>query len=343
MDGNRWWSRPIAVRAWIATGAVVALTGGYAGGSWVLARAKPPAVAAAEASEAKPTPKPDTNAPIVVHGTGDVLLDPRELWILNNSPSAPWTGVRDLFRSDDLTVVNLECAGSELGEPEEKEFTFRCPRGFTAMRTSGVDVANLGNNHAGDYGKDALLDARARLTRSGVVPVGAGRNAAEANEAVILERNGRRVAVLGFGGVVPTPSWFATSDRPGVADGYDTASMVAAVRAAEARADLVVVTIHWGDELKTQPNADDIARAHALIDAGADAIFGHHAHVLQPLVWYEQRPIFFGLGTFVWPRGGPTAVAEVTFSPDGKIGACLLPGTISGGRPMLGADRCPKT
>ena len=329
--------RPGVYRAATALACVIALVGGYAGASLLLTRSTSPSVEASEPSgaPATPAPQPEESGPIVVHGTGDVLLDPRELWILSSSFNAPWTGVRDLFGADDLTVVNLECAGSDLGRPEKKEFTFRCPNGFAAMHSSGVDVANLGNNHAGDYGKEALLDARARLQGAGVAPVGAGKDAAEANAPVIVERKGKRIAILGFGGVVPTPSWIATADTPGVADGYDTASMVEAVRSAAQHADFVVVTIHWGAELKTQPNADDVARAHALIDAGADAIFGHHAHVLQPLDWYKDRPIFYSLGNFVWPKGGPTAVGEVIFSPDGKVSACLLLGTITGAHPVL--------
>ena len=274
----------------------------------------------------------------MIHGTGDVLLDPTQLGALADGYDAPWTGVRDLFRSDALSVVNLECSPGGGGAPEEKEFVFRCADGFEEMSDNGVDVANLGNNHAGDHGKQPLLDGRAALLRAGVVPVGAGTNEAHANEAALFERNGKTIAVLGFGGVVPSPTWIAKANSPGVADGYDTASMARAVRAAAAIADIVVVSIHWGAELDTLPRGDDVDRARAMIDAGADAIFGHHAHVLQPLEFYAGRPIFFGLGNFVWPRGGPTAVAEVVFDPDGDIEACLLPGTISGGRPAVSVE-----
>jgi hypothetical protein len=313
----------------MAVGAVVALLGGFFGASWYLGRTPPPAVEAAEAtpSENSAGTSAPRSGPIVVHGTGDVLLDA--------SRPDPWSDVRDLFRSDDLSVVNLECSPGLGGEAEDKEFTFRCPRGFDVMRSNGVDVANLGNNHARDFGKQALLSGRASLAEAGVRPVGAGRNAAEANAPAVFELRGKTVAVLGFGGVVPSPRWIASASSPGVADGYDVASMAQAVRAADAEADIVIVTLHWGDELETQPNADDVARAHAMIDAGADAIFGHHSHVLQPLDFYEERPIFYSLGNFVWPRGGPTAVAEVVFRPDGSIDACLLPAYISGGRPTL--------
>jgi hypothetical protein len=325
------WVRRPAFHVLVGLVLALALAGSYAGTTWYLARGGEDPVSA----EPAPSPTPEAPRSIVIHGTGDVLLDPGQLALVQRSYDAPWDGVRDLFTGDDLTIINLECAPSELGEPEDKQFTFRCPFGMDEMTDAGVDVANLGNNHSGDFGPQALLDGRERLISAGLVPVGAGRNAAEANEPALFEIGGTTVAVLGFSGVVPRNDWIAKPHHPGVADGYSIDSMTRAVRAAVELADLVVVTIHWGVELATEPRDQDVARAHALIDAGADAIFGHHAHVLQPLEWYEGRPIFYGLGNFVWPRPGDTAVGRVVVSPSGEIAACLVPARITGGRPEL--------
>jgi poly-gamma-glutamate capsule biosynthesis protein CapA/YwtB (metallophosphatase superfamily) len=164
---------------------------------------------------------------------------------------------------------------------------------------------------------------------------------------VIVERKGWRIAVLGFGGVVPAADWLAGPGRPGMASGDDVAAMTAAVRAAAAQADLVFVTVHWGVELDTRPRPDDVARAHALIDAGADGIFGHHAHRLQPLGAYGGRPVAWGLGNFVWPTlsdaGSRSAVAEFVVEPDGAVHGCLLPVRITApGHPeLVGARSCP--
>jgi poly-gamma-glutamate capsule biosynthesis protein CapA/YwtB (metallophosphatase superfamily) len=80
-----------------------------------------------------------------------------------------------------------------------------------------------------------------------------------------------------------------------------------------------------------------------MIEAGADVIFGSHAHRLQPMDTYEGKPIFYGLGNFVWPRfsaeGSTTAVAQVVVRPDGSISGRLLPATIvSDGHPVLNAS-----
>lgn len=322
------WSRnPATWRLFVALLCALALVGGYFGTVWFLEQTPPQPVFAAEGTNSPIPTETPTGGPIVINGTGDVLPA---------APYAPkWDGVRELFLSDDLTIVNLECTPSTVGEPEDKEFTFRCPNELEAIASSGVEVVNQGNNHSGDFGREAMMDGRARLLAAGLASVGTGHNTAEANEPAILERRGKRIAVLGFGGVLPSPSWLATDSRAGQADGYDVASMVAAVKAAAARSDLVVVVIHWGEELETKPRGDDVGRAHAMIDAGADVIFGSHAHRLQALEFYKGKPVFYGLGNFVWPKGGPTAVGQVIVPEEGPIRACLLPGYISGGRPKL--------
>lgn len=303
-----------------------------------------PASAGPTASpSAAPSPSPEPpKRRLVIHGTGDVNLDPSYIPNLAaNGYGYAWSGLDGLFQRDDLTIVNLECAASELGTPVPKEFNFRCdPDALPAMRDAGVEVANLGNNHSGDYGTEALLDTRRNLRAVGIAPVGAGKNEAQANRPALFEMKGWKVAVLGFGGVVPAADWLAGPDHPGMADGDDIESMVAAVRRADRAADLVFVTIHWGAELDTMPRAEDVERAHAMIDAGADGIFGHHSHRLNPMDHYKGRPIAWGLGNFVWPTfsaaGSATAVAEVVVTPTGRVRGRLLPAFIeSAGHPVL--------
>ena len=302
--------------------------------------------AAAETPAAQPAPAAQPRARLVVHGTGDVSLDPAYVPALaTRGFDHAWSGLGGLFAADDLTVVNLECPVSDRGTIVPKEFNFRCdPAALPAAKAAGVDVANLANNHSGDYGPVALLDSVEHVRAAGIAPVGIGADVRAASAPAVVERGGWRIAVLGFGGVVPAADWLATDTRPGMASGDDTAAMAAAVRSARAVADLVFVTVHWGVELDTRPRPDDVARAHALIDAGADGIFGHHSHRLQPLESYRGRPIAWGLGNFVWPAraqaAARTAVAEFVVEPDGAVAGCLLPARItSTGRPELTGPR----
>ena len=285
---------------------------------------------------------------VIIHGTGDVNLDPAYIPALaSRGYDWAWSGLQGLFAEDDLTVVNLECSPSGLGSPEAKAFTFRCAdEGLAAMAGAGVEVANLANNHSQDFGKEAMLDGRANLEAKGIFPVGTGATAAQAGEPAIFELNGWKVAVVGFGGVRPHDGWIATADQPGMADGDSVESMVATVEAAHELADWVVVTIHWGVELDVEPRAEDVDRARAIVAAGADVIFGHHTHRLQPFELLSGRPVAWGLGNFVWPNlspaGSRTAVARVVITPQGQIAGCLLPAVIeSPGHPvLLGPAEC---
>lgn len=309
----------------------------------------PPDETPAAATATAPTAAPQARQRLVVHGTGDVNLDPDYIPALRTYGWAhAWSGLDGLFTTDDLTVINLECPVSERGTLVPKQFTFRCdPAALPAARDAGVDVANLANNHSGDFGPVALLDSIGHARAAGIEPVGIGADVEEAGRPAIVEVGGWRVAVLGFGGVVPSGDWLATGSRPGMSDGNDIDSMTSAVRAADEQADLVFVSIHWGAERETEPQAGDVERAEAMIDAGADGIFGHHAHRLQALGEYAGRPIAWGLGNFVWPNlspeGSRTAVARFVVEPDGSVGGCLLPAQIvSPGHPVLtGARECP--
>jgi len=291
-------------------------------------------------SPAEPSPPPKGR--LVIHGTGDVSLDPSYIPNLAaNGYAYAWSGLGGLFMRDDLTVVNLECPASDLGAAVDKEFTFRCdPAALDEMRAAGVEVANQGNNHAYDYGPEALVDSVRRLRAADVAPVGAGPNQRRALRPVTFRLDGRRVAVLGFGMVVDPAFSVAGEETPGIAAGYDTDLMLRSIRRAERRADLVVVTIHWGVELDTEPRPEQVELGHAFVDAGADVVFGHHAHRLQPLEHFRGRPIFWGLGNFVWPNfspeGSTTAVARAVVTPDGDIRGSFLPAFIEApGHPVL--------
>jgi Bacterial capsule synthesis protein PGA_cap len=304
--------------------------------------------AALSPSSPSPSPSPSPSAAprhgsLVIHGAGDTNVDPSYIPNFQRYGYAwAWTGLNGLFKRDDLTVVNLECAVSNLGSAVPKQFNFRGdPAALPAMRKAGVEVANMANNHSYDFGPVALVDTRRNLISNGIAAVGAGKDEAQAVSPARFEIKGWKIAVVGFDKVVdPFPAAIATTTKPGTAAGHDFEAMVAAVRAAKKHADLVIVDIHWGVELDTQPRSDDVALAHRLVNAGAKIIFGGHSHRLQPLEIYRNAAIFYSLGNFVWPMhsvaGSTTAVAEVRISPTGKLRARMLPAFIeASGHPVL--------
>ncbi|MCI0632318.1 MAG: CapA family protein [Actinobacteria bacterium] len=293
---------------------------------------------------ATPTPSPSSEPKhkIVIHGTGDVSLDPTYIPAFRtNGYGWAWSGLDGLFRTDDLTVINHECPSTDIVAPLPKTFVFRCdPEALDEAREAGVEVASLANNHGFDHGPQGLLDSVRNLRRADIVPIGAGASEAEADAPAYVEVGGWRIGLVGVGEVIDPDSQVADGDEIGTAVGHEFSRALRAIREAEDHADLVIVVIHWGVELDTQPREYQVDEAHRMIDAGADVIFGHHAHRLQPMDTYRGRPIFYGLGNFVWPsfsvEGSTTAVARVVVRPSGAITGELLPAYIvSDGHPVL--------
>jgi hypothetical protein len=288
----------------------------------------PPEDTSTAEDEEEPGPLRDR---LVVHHVGDVNLDPDYLPTLRTlGYEAVWGGIRDTFAEADLVLANLECAPTRGGTGQPKQFVFRCELdALPAMRDAGVDVVSLANNHSGDYGVPAMVEGVDNVEAAGIVAVGVGADEAEAYTPRVVEIAGWRIAILGFGGVVPEPSWTARGALPGQATGYDPARMAEAVALAREDADLVIATVHWGAEGALEPRPEDVVKAEAMIGAGADVVFGHHAHRLQPLEEVDGAPVFWNLGNFVWPRlsqaGATTAVAEWIVDPDGTVTSCLLP------------------
>lgn len=284
------------------------------------------------------TPSPSgARGTLVLQGGGDVSLDPAFLPILRSKGYAwAWSGLGGIFGRDDLSVVNLECPATTVSDPVGSP-AFRCsPEALASMRAAGIDVANQANEHVDDQGSAGLLDSIRRLRAAGIAAVGAGSNAASAIAPAILERDGWRIAVVGIGQVTSLP---ATSSSAGTA-GQDFASALAGIRAAAEVADIVVVTIHWGVEGDTQPRSTQLEQAKQMIAAGADVIFGHHAHRLQPLRFVDGKPVFFSLGNLVWAAfsdgSTTTGIGRVTVSPDGTIDAEVVPARIaSSAHPVL--------
>lgn len=279
---------------------------------------------------------------IVIHGTGDVSLDPSYIPALRtNGYGWAWSGLEGLFRADDLTVINHECPSTDIVDPIPKTFSFRCdPEALDEARKAGVDVASLANNHGFDQGPDALLDSIRNLEKADIVPLGAGASEEEADAPRYVEVKGWRIGLVGVGEVVDPDYQVAEGNEIGTAVGHDFPRALRAIREAEANADLVIVVIHWGVELDTQPRSYQVVEAERMVAAGADVIFGHHSHRLQPMDVIDGKPVFYGLGNFVWPsfsvEGSTTAVAEVTVRPDGTIRGRLLPAYIvSDGHPVL--------
>lgn len=248
---------------------------------------------------------------------------------LGDNPAWDW------LRDADLAFANLEVPLSRRGHPADKPIAFRSDPGLAAqLARIGLDVVSFANNHALDYGIDALQDTLAAVEEAGVAVVGAGADLTAALRPRVLRAGGERVAFLAFASTLPVGS-AATPGRPGIAPvrvqasvlpdapvfeeqpgtspyvstaalEADVAQACEAVAAARSEAGVAVVSVHWGVPpgwaAPFQGILADYQRplGHALVDAGADLILGHHPHTLHGIEVYRGRFICYSLGNFVF-------------------------------------------
>jgi poly-gamma-glutamate capsule biosynthesis protein CapA/YwtB (metallophosphatase superfamily) len=249
-----------------------------------------------------------------IAATGDVLMHGavKDAAADHRSPTNDegfgwlYAPIADLLASSDLTFANLESPIAPRSGQGSRPFVFNAPpAAVRALRSAGVDVVSVANNHVYDQGRAGFVETLAEVDRAGLVPIGAGEAPAEAGPRVV-EVNGLRVALLGWAHFFNQDGHDCPPSEPRCtrAAKLDRDRAVELVREAAQRHDAVVVSVHWGDEYASQPRAEDVALARRLCDAGALAVVGHHPHVLQPIELH-QRPdgssavIAYSLGNFI--------------------------------------------
>jgi len=253
-----------------------------------------------------------TPEPVVsVVFAGDIMLEggPDRAIRRGHDPIA---GVAHLFKGADIRLGNLECVVATVGSVEpEKPNVFRVhPRGLKYVKRH-FDAVGLANNHSGDYGPQAFAQMLGLLKQSGLGYYGGGQDLKEAHKPLILERQGLRIAILGYDEFQPR-NFEADHDRPGVAWSEDEQVVRDITDARRVwKADVVIPVMHWGWE-EPRANARQRALARLMIDAGADAVIGGHPHQLQDTEQYKDKPIFYSLGNFVF-EGFPDKVNNVAW------------------------------
>jgi poly-gamma-glutamate capsule biosynthesis protein CapA/YwtB (metallophosphatase superfamily) len=195
----------------------------------------------------------------------------------------------EIIREADLFMLNLECCISARGEPVPgRVFHFRAPPwAAEVLARLGVHCVTLANNHALDFGPDALLDTLAHLDAAGIRVVGAGTDSERARSPVVLDTGGFRLGVVAFSD--HPAEYAADATRPGIAYA-DLRRRLPEWLTEFPDADAVLVTPHWGPNMTSEPRDYVRHAAQALVDAGATIVAGHSAHVFHgvaPRVAYD--------------------------------------------------------
>jgi poly-gamma-glutamate synthesis protein (capsule biosynthesis protein) len=300
------------------------------------------------------------NRAVTIAAIGDFMLERRPA-------AADVRAVHDFLAGADLTIANVDTVLSDRGTPVPKWANLRGPRAAAQdLRAMGIDLIAMANNHAMDFRAEGMLDTCRAYEEAGLRYAGAGKNLQAAAAPVIVPVNGRKVAILSLSCTLPMespagPDWpgiapvrvhqaFAVDEslmleQPGTVpavtcslDETDLARAGRDVAAARAQADVVVPVIHWGVPSPWRAPAHPIVQeyqrvlGHALIDAGADAVLGNHAHELHGIAFYRDKPIAYCLGNFwidsidryPW-MGRESLVLRLTFRDGGSPEVEVVP------------------
>ena len=240
--------------------------------------------------------------------------------VLDEPDAGHWlSGIAPRLRAADLSIAHLEVAHTDCLHEMAGDIPApgAPPANLADLAAAGVGMVSLAGNHIADSGPQGIADTLAGLDTNDVLHAGAGMDIAEARAPAIASVKGRRVALLSYNCVGPEESWAGTDKAGcsflplGTVDGSpvnpraDLESVLPNaleileedIAAARARADLVLVALHKGivhTPARLAPYERDIS--HAAIDRGADAVIGHHAHIVRGIEFHRGKPVFHGLG-----------------------------------------------
>lgn len=233
------------------------------------------------------------------------------------------------MKNSDVMVVNSEFTVSNRGTPMNgKLYTFRAkPERLSIYNEMGVDLVTLANNHVYDFGKDAFLDTLDLFDEMNMPRIGAGRNLEEASKPYYFIVNGYKYAFLNSTRAekyILTPG--AEENKEGVFRSYDPSRMIEKIKEVKENADFVITIVHYGKEGSHELEKEQIESSKLFIDAGSDAVVGHHAHTLQGFEFYKDKIIAYNLGNFIFNANDiDTVIFQIRINTDGNFEYYVLP------------------
>lgn len=259
------------------------------------------------------TEAPRAPVQITVSLTGDCTLGTDENFGWDTSLNAYYLtqgadyflqNVREIFRQDDLTIVNLEGTLTTSVTREDKLFAFRGdPEFINILSGSYVEAATVANNHSHDYGEQSFTDTLEAARGAGITTFGY-------DETAVMDVKGIKVGLVGI---------YELDDH--MAREQQLLDNIAKVKSEGAQ--IIITVFHWGNELETVPDDTQKSLAHIAIDNGADLVAGHHPHVLQGIEKYKGKYIAYSLGNFCFggntnPTDMDTIIFQQTFTVNGS-------------------------
>ncbi len=226
----------------------------------------------------------------------------------DRTPESFWGDALPVLRTADLVIGGLECAVTTHPHPWNrypKMFHFKAPpRAAEVLKAGNIGLVALANNHVLDFEEQGLLDTLEHLDDAGIAHAGAGRNREEARRPVVVDVRGFKVGMLSL--TDNEPAWEAGIQRPGthyldieptppafrrVAEGVEQARSMGA--------QFVVLSVHWGPNMRLRPPTPFREFARGCLARGVDLIHGHSAHIFQGVEVHQGKPILYDTGDFL--------------------------------------------
>lgn len=251
---------------------------------------------------------------ITLFFVGDIMLNRGVEWSINKYGKGDWKfpflEIAKDSEKADILFGNLESPISDKGRKVGSIYSFRAnPKSIEGLNYAGFDILSVANNHIFDYGREAMEDTFLRLREAGIDYVGGGFSEEEAYSPLIKAINGStgspraeaRIAFLAYTSL-GSENWSAKDNYSGIA-WLTEERLEEDIKRAKNQADLIVVSMHFGAEYKSQPTSEQKYFARLAIDTGADLVIGHHPHVVQEIEHYKDGYIAYSLGNFVFDQG----------------------------------------
>lgn len=293
---------------------------------------------ATEPEPTEPEPEEPQSGEVRICIGGDTSIDGEFAdYASSHGADYPWAEISELMNAADISIVNLETCVSEQGVSEKREgYGFRTPPAMLeGFKNAGIDLVNLANNHVRDFGYEALLDTFDRLGEYGISYFGAGIDLDEAGGLRIVEKNGVKIGFTGANRVSLNGDCAAAEGHAGInqigdADSEKTLAYLEKIKEYDSLCDVLVVFLHAGTEEVFDVSSYQKTMARAFIDSGADIVVGGHSHTLQPIEFYNEKPIIYSIGNLIFWHidddiDGLTAVFDLTVDKNGFVGLRLHP------------------
>ena len=248
-----------------------------------------------------------------IQAVGDIMMD-RGVEAQLKRLGVDYNFSFDLIREDllnaDLVFANLEGSISDVGIDTGKAYSFRFePAVANALSDAGIDIVSLANNHMMDWGRESICETTKHLDSVGIKYVGAGCDSDQAERPMVLKLGNTNIAFLAYTEFYVGAH--ATQDRAGMSE-YDMEKITQRITELQQNPDIdiILVSMHWGEEYKHRATGNQVDNGRQLIDAGADVVIGHHPHVDQEIERYGQGWIIYSLGNFIFDQDWSTETMQ---------------------------------